>query len=117
VGGLCGPAITSGATDINDVFAGFSNFGNCVDVNAPGVGITSTWNTSNTATAVLSGTSMSSPHTAGVAALFLAGNLTATPAQVKTAIANGATPGVLFGVPPGTPNLLLYSLINSCPGP
>ena len=117
VGGTCGPAITVGASDINDNWAGFSNFGTCVDLEAPGVNIPSAWNTSDNATAVLSGTSMSAPHVTGVAALYLAGNLNATPAQVKAAINAGATPGVISGVPFGTPNRLLYSLINSCPGP
>ena len=117
VGGLCGPAITVGSSTINDSVSGFSAFGTCVDLFAPGSAITSAWNTSNTASATSSGTSMAAPHVTGTAALFLAGNLTATPAQVKTAINNGATVGVLSGVPPGTPNRLLFSLINSCPGP
>ena len=64
-------AITVGATDINDGFASFSNFGTGVDILAPGVNITSSWNTSNTATNTISGTSMSSPHVTGSAALYL----------------------------------------------
>ena len=62
-------AITVGATGNNDARASFSNFGNCVDVFAPGVNVTSDWNSSDSATAVLSGTSMATPHTTGVAAL------------------------------------------------
>ena len=61
-------ALTVGSTTSSDSRSSFSNFGMCVDVFAPGSSITSAYNTSNTGTAVLSGTSMSSPHVAGVAA-------------------------------------------------
>jgi subtilisin family serine protease len=102
-------AITVGATDINDGFASFSNFGSCVDISAPGVNITSSWYTSNTATNTISGTSMASPHVAGAAALYLSANPGATPAQVSTALTSNATSGVITGVPAGTVNLLLYT--------
>ncbi len=110
-------AITVGATDINDGFASFSNFGAGVDISGPGVDVTSAWFSSNTATAVLSGTSMSSPHVAGVAALYLAANPTATPAAVQSAIVSNGTTGVLTGVPSGTANRLLYSLFGAPPPP
>src|SRR5436853_1664971 len=51
-------AITVGATDVNDAFAYFSNYGSCVDISAPGVSITSDWYSSSTATNTISGTSM-----------------------------------------------------------
>jgi len=102
-------AITVGATDINDGFAYFSNFGGCVDINAPGVSITSDWYSSNTATNTISGTSMASPHVAGAAALYLSANTSASPAQVATALTSNATPNVISGVPGGTVNLLLYT--------
>jgi len=72
------------ATDINEQEASFSNYGNCVDIWAPGVDILST--AIGGGTLVLSGTSMASPHVAGAAALFLSSHPTATPAQVENAI-------------------------------
>ncbi len=112
--------VTVGATDQTDTRAFFpgwwgSNWGPCLDVFAPGVNITSTYNTSPTATNTMMGTSMASPHAAGVAALYLANNQAATPAQVHAAIVAGATPGVVTNPGPGSPNLLLYSIINGCP--
>ncbi len=102
-------AITVGASTANDVRATFSSFGSCLDLFAPGVNITSTWNTSNTATNTISGTSMSSPHTAGVAALYLAANPTKTPAEVETAL-KGIAVGKVTSAGNGSPNLLLQSL-------
>src|SRR5262245_52655325 len=64
-------AITVGSTTTTDARSSFSNFGTCVDIFAPGSSITSTWNTSDTATNTISGTSMATPHVAGVAALYL----------------------------------------------
>lgn len=101
--------ITVGATDINDAKASFSNYGTCVDLHAPGVSITSSWATSDTATNTISGTSMASPHVAGVAAQFLQLNPTATPAQVQQAIKDLSTKGIVTGTSGGlfggsTPN-------------
>ena len=79
-------AMTVGATDTTDTKASFSNFGSCVDWFAPGVDITSDWMTSDSATRTLDGTSMASPHAAGVAALVLQGSPNATPQQVRDAI-------------------------------
>ena len=110
-------AVTVGATDINDVFATFSNFGSVVDISAPGVNITSDWNTSNTATNTISGTSMATPHVAGAAALYLQANPTATPAAVQSALKSNGTPNTITSVPGGTVNLLLYSLVTTGPPP
>lgn len=101
--------ITVGASDINDAKASFSNYGTCVDLHAPGVNITSSWATSDTATNTISGTSMASPHVAGVAAQFLQLNPTATPAQVQQAIKDLSTKGIVTGTAGGlfggsTPN-------------
>ncbi len=101
-------AITVASTTSSDAFSSFSNFGTCVDIAAPGSSITSTWNSSDSATNTISGTSMASPHVAGGAALYLSANPTATPAQVLAALTSNATSGVLTGVN-GSPNLLLYT--------
>jgi subtilisin family serine protease len=103
-------ALTVGASDINDVRPSFSNYGPLVDVHAPGVNVTSAWIGSNTAINTISGTSMASPHVAGVAALYLETFPTASPGAVHAAIVNNSTFGVLnlAGVP-NTPNRLLYS--------
>jgi subtilisin family serine protease len=66
-----------------------------VDWFAPGVSITSAWHTSSTATRTISGTSMATPHTAGVAALYLQGNPGASPATVRSALFNLTTKGVV----------------------
>ncbi|MEU2154452.1 S8 family peptidase [Streptomyces sp. NPDC019396] len=102
-------AITVGATDNRDRRASFSNFGTCLDLFAPGVDITSAWKDSNTATNTISGTSMATPHTAGVAALYLATHPTATPAQVRNALVNAATSGKVTDPRLGSPNRLLHS--------
>lgn len=102
-------AVTVGATNSSDARSSFSNFGTCLDTFAPGESITSSWWTSNTASAVLSGTSMASPHVAGVAALYLGVNPASTPATVQSAIVNGASTGKVTNPGTGSPNRLLYS--------
>ena len=69
--------MTVGSTTSTDARSSFSNFGTCVDIFAPGSSITSAWNTSDTATNTISGTSMASPHVAGALALYLQTNPTA----------------------------------------
>lgn len=103
-------AITVGATDKADGRASFSNYGTCLDLFAPGVDITSAWKDSDTATNTISGTSMATPHTAGVAALYLANHPTATPAQVRNALVNNATSDKVKNPLTGSPNKLLHSL-------
>jgi subtilisin family serine protease len=88
-------AMTIGATNSSDVKASWSNYGNCVDWFAPGVSITSAWYTSNTATNTISGTSMATPHVAGVAAQYLQSTPGATPASVRTALYNLTTKGIV----------------------
>jgi serine protease len=105
-------AITVGSTTSSDARSSFSNYGTCLDIFGPGSSITSTWNSSNTSTNTISGTSMASPHVAGVAALYLANNPNATPGQVTGAIENSATPNKVGNPGSGSPNLLLYSLFG-----
>ena len=109
------PAITVGATDINDQRASFSNFGPCLDLFAPGVGITSTAHTSDTATVTISGTSMATAHVTGAAALILGLNPTFTPQQVRDTMVANATPGVVGNPGAGSPNLLLFTLFGAAP--
>ncbi|TDC40788.1 S8 family serine peptidase [Micromonospora sp. KC213] len=111
------PAITVGATQNNDAAGSFSNFGTCVDILAPGVNITSSWHTNDTATNTISGTSMASPHVAGGAALVLSANPSWTPQQVRDYLVNNATPNVVTNVGTGTPNRLLYVVNGDTPPP
>ena len=101
-------AITVGATDIGDMKASYTNFGSCVDINAPGSSILAGWYFSNTSTRTASGTSMASPHVAGAAAVYRGLYPTATVAQVTSALVSTATPGVITNLNAGTPNKMLY---------
>jgi hypothetical protein len=112
-----GQAIAVGATNELDARAAFSDYGPCITLFAPGVNITSAWNTGPKATQLMSGTSMAAPHVTGAAALLLSGSPNATPAQVRQALIEGATTGVLSNVGPGSPNRLLYAGSASVPGP
>src|SRR5215210_7765499 len=109
-------AITVGSTTSTDAKSDFSNIGTCLDIFAPGSSIQSSWYTSDTATNTISGTSMATPHVAGVAALYLQGNPSASPATVAGQIINTATTGVLTGIGTGSPNRLLYSLLTTSGG-
>ncbi len=101
-------ALVTAASDKNDNRASYSSTGACVDIYAPGSEILSTQ--PNNTTAVYNGTSMATPHVTGTAALYLQGNPTATPAQVKSYIESAGTPNVINGGSTGgTVNLLLYT--------
>lgn len=104
-----GAAITVGATTSSDARASYSNFGNCLDLFAPGSSITSAWYTSNTATNTISGTSMASPHVAGAVALYLQGNPSASIGSVTNAIVSNGTTGKVTSPGSGSPNILLYT--------
>ena len=105
-------AITVNASTSGDARANFSNYGTCTDIFAPGQSITSAWIGGNNSTNTISGTSMASPHVAGVAALFLAANASASPSQVKSEIESLATPNKISDIGPGSTNLLLYSIVD-----
>lgn len=103
-----GAVVAVAASDSADAQAPFSNFGPCVALYAPGVGITSAWATGDAATNVLSGTSTAAPHVTGAAALYLSVNPSASPAEVAAALTSNADPGALTAVGAGSPNRLLY---------
>ena len=105
-------ALTVGATDITDARASFSDYGSCVDLFAPGVNIVSDWFASPF-TQTVSGTSMASPHVAGVAARYLASCPSATVGDVTNAVLANATSGTVGAAGVGSPNLLLYSGFTS----
>ncbi|MGI9097574.1 MAG: S8 family serine peptidase [Solirubrobacteraceae bacterium] len=110
-------AITVASTTSTDARSSFSNFGTCVDLFAPGSSIKSSWYTSDTATNTISGTSMATPHVAGVAALYLQSNPTASPGTVADAVHAGATAGKVTDAGTGSPNRLLSSGLGVAPPP
>ena len=102
-------AITVGATASGDIWASYSNYGNVVDILAPGTYIYSAWKTSTTSYNTISGTSMATPHVAGVAALYLDANPGSSPVTIRNALVSNANNATIAGLPSGTTNLLLYS--------
>ncbi|MGZ5442922.1 MAG: S8 family peptidase [Thermoanaerobaculia bacterium] len=104
-----GAAITVGATTSGDARASYSNYGTCLDLFAPGSSITSAWYTSTSATNTISGTSMASPHVAGVAALYLQGSPSASASTVRNALVNNSTTNRLTSIGTGSANRLLYT--------
>ncbi len=102
-------AITVGATDILDNRATFSNYGSVVDVFAPGVAVTSAWNSGDGGLNTMGGTSMAAPHIAGVAAMILEVNPGASPSQIESLIRESATKDKVVNPGPGSANRLLNS--------
>ena len=100
-------ALTVGASDRSDARASFSNFGSCVDVFAPGRDVTSARRGGGST--ALSGTSMASPHVAGVSALCLERHPGATPAEVASCVVESATRDKLSAIGDGSPNRLVYA--------
>ena len=102
-------AITVGATNQFDVRAEFSNYGATIDLFAPGVGIPSAWIGSDLMMATASGTSMASPHVAGVVALYLQTHRSASPAEVRSALVGNSTTGVISNPGQESPNRLIFT--------
>jgi aqualysin 1 len=109
-------AITVGASTLLDEPAWFSNHGNCLDLYAPGEGITSALSDGDTAAGPLSGTSMAAPHVAGVVATYLQ-SARPGPAAVASAVLGAATRNALTGLGTGSPNLLLRTVTAAAPPP
>jgi subtilisin family serine protease len=108
--------ITVNATSSNDARASFSNYGSCTDIFAPGDNITSLGLGGGAAT--MSGTSMATPHVAGVAALYLSATPSASPQALRDALVNGATSGKVTNPGTGSPDKLLHSgFIGGGPDP
>jgi len=99
-------AITVGATDINDAKASYSNYGSVVDIWAPGTSVISSYIGSNTATASLSGTSMATPHTSGLTAIYLSQFGKVSPASVSSGL--WSVSGAISGIPSGTVNRFIH---------
>ncbi len=100
--------INVGSSDNKDGKSYFSNYGECVDLFAPGSDIRSAWFNSDTEVHDLSGTSMSAPYVSGVVALYLQMNPKATPLQVRYALYNSANQNKMTGfIGNKSPNRLL----------
>lgn len=111
-------AVTVGASALDDTRAYFSNYGPCNDIFAPGLGIKSAWIGSNTAVNTISGTSMASPHIAGLLAYYLSlqpevdseyGSAQMTPKKMKDIIISVGTKNVMSDIPEGTANILAWN--------
>ncbi|XP_070535174.1 aqualysin-1-like [Ptychodera flava] len=100
-------AITVGATDINDRRSSFSNYGDCVDIFAPGTSITSCWWTGTDSTRTISGTSMACPHVAGACAVLYGASPNSSPDDVETELLSLASMDKISDVQ-GSINALLY---------
>lgn len=112
------PAITVGSSGILDFRSTFSNYGSCVDIYAPGEEIMAATIGGNSNYTKKSGTSMASPHVAGIAAIIRGKNPGLSPSSVASQVKSLATIGFLSNLPSGSENLLSYSqTVNPEPSP
>jgi subtilisin family serine protease len=110
-------AITVGATASDDSRAYYSNYGSCLDIFAPGSDIYSAYSTATNAYAMMSGTSMASPHVAGIAAVILGDAPSSSPAQVRSTMIGAATASVVTSAGSLSPNFLLTNLFAAVAPP
>ncbi|MFG2397607.1 S8 family peptidase [Streptomyces lydicus] len=103
------PALVVNNATADDKRRSDSDYGPCTDLFAPGTGINSAWNTGDTASHTLTGTSMAAPHVTGAAALYLSAHPNASPSEVHDALLGNATPDRISDAGNATPNRLLYT--------
>lgn len=101
-------AITVAAIDESDNRPGWSNWGTCVDIFAPGNNIYSAWKDSDTSYMTMSGTSMASPHIAGLATYLMSREFVSGPADVAKRMVELGTPGKVKN-PNGSPNVIAFN--------
>lgn len=111
-------AVTVGASTLGDERAYFSNYGKCTDIFAPGLNIMSAWIGSSHAVRSISGTSMASPHIAGLLAYYLSlqpdsdsdfATSDFTPQKLKEQLIAIGTRQILNNIPDDTPNVLAWN--------
>ncbi|KAH8825812.1 serine protease [Flagelloscypha sp. PMI_526] len=101
-------AITVGASTNTDAKASFSNYGAVVDLFGPGYGVASSWNTDDNAYMLLDGTSMATPHVAGLVAYLISAYGNRSPGDMQDLVKNVALQDKISGLPDGTPNRLVH---------
>lgn len=107
--------LTANCSDSDDAFCWFSNYGSCTDIIAPGMSITSCWIDGRYSDATLSGTSMSAPHVAGVAAKILSeGSSNLTPDDVKRLLSEMSTKNMITTLPDNGQNTANELVFFAC---
>lgn len=106
--------ITVAASGADDRLAVWSNYGSCVDIVAPGVEILGASSASQSASTVMSGTSMAAPHVSGVVAVLQSAKPSWTPSQIASSLISSSTKNVLTGELNNTPNRMLFIPHTAC---